>query len=188
METIKYFCVMTEAWENLEKQRLMGFRVFTRGIWYALVIFSIFCLIFLSGGRVVLFSPVTIFYAVMLLKCLFFDDGYPDTTTTPALKDLRWVISLIILLIIFYIPFNYPTMDVFVSTFSFLAGGVSIYHLSSTMDIGHGLLTLMCAFTNGLLAIDFAGQNIHPGSGVYTIGFFQYILYVYNFDFLANVV
>ena len=188
METIKYPCVMTEAWEKLEKESLMGYRVFTRGIWYGLTIFSILGLLFLSGGRVVLFSPVTTFFAVMLLKCLFFDDGYPDPTTTPVLKNIRFVTSLIILPIMFYVPFNYPTVDVFVSIFSFLAGGVSIYHLTSTIDIGHGLLILFLCFTNGLLAIDFAGQSFHPGAGVYTIGFFQYIVYVYNFEFLAKVV
>ncbi|CAN6833364.1 unnamed protein product [Brassica oleracea] len=64
----------------------------------------------------------------------------------------------------------------------------SIYHLTSTIDIGHGLLILFLCFTNGLLAIDFAGQSFHPGAGVYTIGFFQYIVYVYNFEFLAKVV
>ncbi|KAF3565550.1 hypothetical protein DY000_02013275 [Brassica cretica] len=143
-------------------------------------------LVLSCGGRVVLFSPVTIFFAVMLLKCLFFDDGYPDPTTTPVLKNIRFVTSLIVLPIMFYVPFNYPTVDVFVSIFSFLAGGVSIYHLTSTIDIGHGLLILFLCFTNGLLAIDFAGQSFHPGAGVYTIGFFQYIVYVYNFEFLAK--
>ncbi|CAH8264028.1 unnamed protein product [Arabidopsis lyrata] len=73
------------AWENLEKGRLMGFRVFTRGIWYTLTIFSIFGL--LKSGSEVLFTPirfgVTTLFTVMLLKCLFYDDGYPDPTKMP---------------------------------------------------------------------------------------------------------
>lgn len=189
VEITRHPCLTTMAWENLEKERLMGFRVFTRGIWYTFIVFSIFGL--LKSGSEVLFTPirfgVTTLFAVMLLKCLFFDD-YPDPTTTRVLKHLRFVTSLIILPVMFYIPFYYPTMNVFVSTFSLLAGGVSIYHLSSTIDIGHGLIILFLAFTNGLLAIDFAGQDFDPCSGVFSIGFFQYIVYVYNFEFLANVI
>ncbi|EFH57255.1 predicted protein [Arabidopsis lyrata subsp. lyrata] len=191
VEDTKYPCLTTMAWENLEKGRLMGFRVFTRGIWYTLTIFSIFGL--LKSGSEVLFTPirfgVTTLFTVMLLKCLFYDDGYPDPTKMPVLKHLRFLTSLIILPVMFYIPFYYPTMDVLVSTFSLLAGGVSIYQLSSTIDIGHGLIILFLAFTNGLLAIDLATHDYDdPCLGVLSISFFQYIVYVYNFEFLANVV
>ncbi|CAA7017752.1 unnamed protein product [Microthlaspi erraticum] len=175
-------------WVNLEKDRLMGFRVFTRGIWYALTIFSCFGL--LVYGKEVLFSPlrfgVTTFFAVMLLRCLFFVKN--PSPTTPVLKYIRVVTSLITLSFMFYIPFYYPTTDVLVTIFSLLAGGISIYQLSCTMDIGHGLLLLFLAFANGFIGMDNASQNLDAFLGVYFICFFQSIVYVYNFQFLANVV
>lgn len=186
-ESTEPLCVTTAMWETLEKERLMGFRVFTRGIWYALTIFSCFGL--LIYGKQVLFYPIrfgiTAFFAVMLLRCLFFVER--PSPNSPVLKCIRFVTSLIILSFMFYVPFNYPTMDVLISTFSLLAGGISIYHLSCTMDIGHALLLLFLGFANGYLAVDFASQNHDPSYGVYLIFFFQSIVYAYNFNFLANI-
>ncbi|CAN7135265.1 unnamed protein product [Brassica rapa subsp. narinosa] len=187
-ESIESVCLTTAMWETLEKERLMGYRVFTRGIWYALTIFSCFGL--LIYGKQVLLYPirfgVTAYFAVMLLRCLFFVER--PSPNFPVQKYNRFVTSLIILPFMFYVPFNYPTMDVFISIFSLLAGGISIYQLSCTMDIGHALLLLFLAFANGLLAIDFASQNQHPFYGVYLIFFFQSIVYAYNFNFLVNVI
>lgn len=155
---------------------------------FALTIFSGFGL--LKPGNEVLFSPirfgVTTFFAVMLLRCFFFE-GY-QIPTSPVMKNLRFVISLIILSFMFFVPLNYPTTDVFVSIFSLLAGGISIYQLYETMDIGHALILLFLAFIDGQLAIDFASQNHPLPSGFLAIFFFQYILYVYNFQFLASVI
>ncbi|WZY87791.1 hypothetical protein YC2023_044526 [Brassica napus] len=147
-ESIESVCLTTAMWETLEKERLMGFRVFTRGIWYALTIFSCFGL--LIYGKQVLVYPirfgVTAYFAVMLLRCLFFVER--PSPNFPVQKYNRFVTSLIILPFMFYVPFNYPTMDVFISIFSLLAGGISIYQLSCTMDIGHALLLLFLAFAN----------------------------------------
>ncbi|CAA7027716.1 unnamed protein product [Microthlaspi erraticum] len=161
--TTESYCKTTRAWEHLEEERLMGFRVFTRGIWYALTIFSCFGL--LIYGKQVLFSPirfgVTTFFAVMLLRCLFFVEN--PSPTDGVLKHIRFVTSLIILPFMFYVPFYYPTTEVLVTIFSLLAGGVSIYQLSWTMDIGHGLLLLFGALVPLLCCMSPGGQdsNLH---------------------------
>ncbi|CAH8384528.1 unnamed protein product [Eruca vesicaria subsp. sativa] len=186
-ESTESICLTTAMWETLEKESLMGYRVFTRGIWYALTIFSCFGL--LIYGKQVLFYPirfgVATFFVAMLLRCLLLVER--PIPNSPVLKYIRFMISLIILTFMFYVPFKYPNMDVFISILSLLAGGISIYQLSCTMDIGHALLLLFLAFGIGFLAIDFASQNHHPFSGVYLIFFFQYVIYAYNFNFLANV-
>lgn len=165
----------------------MGIRVFTRGIWYALLIYSCFGL--LTSGKQILFPPikygVMMFYVVMLLRYLFFAD-YPDSTTED-LKNLRFVTSFIILSIMFYFPFNYPTTDVLVTTFSFVAGGISIYQLSHTIEIGHALLIVFLAILNGKMAIEIASQDSPSSYGCFATIFFQYFVYVYNFEFLGLV-
>ncbi|KFK43245.1 hypothetical protein AALP_AA1G098600 [Arabis alpina] len=186
MKTIQLSCSMWMFWENLEKERLMGLRVFTRGIWYALLIYSCFGLV--TYGKEVLFPPIRFgflfCYVAMLLRCLVFAD-YPDSTS-PELKDLRLLSSFIILCIMFFVPFNYPTSDVFGTTFSFIAGVISIYQLSMTFDIGQALLLVVFAFLSGGIATEFASLDYPLASGFVPIFLFQYVMYVYNIEFLVD--
>lgn len=170
MEIIKLSSTMWLLWKILENERLMGFRVFTRGIWYALLICSCFGLL-ISGKKVVFSNHIwcTIFYVVMLLICLFFAD-YPDSIT-PVLKSLGFVTSFIILSIMFFCSFKLPYHICFYYNI-FVACRINLNLTTlSTIEIGHALLFLFLAFTNGGLTINFASQDYPLASGFLLIIF-----------------
>ncbi|CAA7019592.1 unnamed protein product [Microthlaspi erraticum] len=73
----------------------------------------------------------------------------------PPLPGTRTLFSLIPMTAIYYISFNYPTVEVLVYIYSMFAFGFAMFHLNSPMEIQHARCTLIFG-----LHIGFSGRLI----------------------------
>ncbi|KAF3560531.1 hypothetical protein DY000_02015279 [Brassica cretica] len=91
----------------------------------------------------------TTLYVVMLLMLHFPTTIRIYKEHEPPLPATRTLLSLIPMTAIYYISFNYPTVDVLVYIYSMFAFGFAMFQLNSPMQFQHARCTLIFGFYIG---------------------------------------